>query len=56
MVEHGPWITTGGKQWCFSCGHVALNNDISRWATRVGCYFKEHPAYKNKMKKAGGRC
>ena len=53
--EHGPWITTAGKTWCFSCGHVALNNEVSRWATKVGCYFREHPAYKNKMKKAGGR-
>lgn len=53
--EHGPWITTGGKQWCFSCGHVALNNNVSRWATKVGCYFREHPSFKRKLKKAGGR-
>lgn len=52
---HGPWITSGGKRWCFSCGHVALNNDISRWATKIGCDYRDHPSYKQRMKKAGGR-
>ena len=52
---HGPWIVSGGKSWCFSCGHVALNNEVSRWATEKGCLYKLHPSWKSKLKKAGGR-
>jgi hypothetical protein len=52
---HGPWITSGGKKWCFSCGHVSLNNTISRWVDSVGCNFRDHPSYKNRLKKAGGQ-
>lgn len=53
-VEHGPWINVGGKMWCFGCGHVALNNNISRWVSKIGCYFREHPSYRQRLKRIGG--
>ena len=52
---HGPMITSGGKNWCFSCGHVMLHNTVSRWATDKGCLSDLHPSYSRMAKKAGGR-
>jgi hypothetical protein len=52
---HGPMITSGGKNWCFSCGHVMLHNTVSRWATDKGCLNDLHPSYSRMVKKAGGR-
>ena len=54
MKGHGPWITVGGKQWCFSCGHVALNNAASDWVTERGCLYDLHPEYKAAMKRLAG--
>jgi len=54
MIPHGPLISAGGKLWCFSCGHVLLNNVISRWATEKGCMYDIHPSFNRMMKKAGG--
>lgn len=55
MKPHGPCISVGGKLWCFSCGHVLLNNTISRWVTEKGCLYDLHPSYPKQLKKAGGR-
>ena len=55
MIPHGPLIMAGGKMFCFSCGHVLLNNVVSRWATEKGCMYDIHPSYKRMMKKAGGQ-
>lgn len=51
MVGHGPWIVSGGKQWCFSCGLIALNNRASDWCVDKGCLYDLHPQYQKSMKK-----
>lgn len=38
----------GGKQFCLSCGLLALNNDFTSWAIRMGCKHKLHSSYANK--------
>jgi hypothetical protein len=40
-----------GKLYCVYCGLVNLNNDPTRWAVKMGCNYKDHVSYRNKMKK-----
>ncbi|MDX1532628.1 MAG: hypothetical protein R3230_00310 [Nitrosopumilaceae archaeon] len=51
---HGPWITLGGKQYCWGCGLVALNNQASDWCVDKGCLYNIHPQYKSSMKRLAG--
>lgn len=39
-----------GKNYCFVCGLVAINNDVTRWCIEKGCYHEDHPQYKSKLK------
>lgn len=55
MQGHGPVIVNGGKQWCFSCGLVALNNKASDWCWDKGCLYDLHPQYEKSMKKLAGK-
>lgn len=41
MYRNYPWAV------CLHCGHVSLKNDISRWASKKGCAYREDPAYVN---------
>lgn len=43
-----------GKQYCRCCGLVALNNPISIWCIEMGCNYKDHPQYQNKLSKLAG--
>ena len=55
MEPHGPWIVSGGKRWCFSCGLVDLKNSASEWCVEKGCLYDLHPNYEKKMKKLAGK-
>ncbi len=35
----------GGKLVCRSCGLVALNNELSRCAVKLGCNYADHPTW-----------
>ena len=40
-----------GKQYCYRCGLVALNNDFTQWCVRMGCNHEDNPQYKNMRSK-----
>lgn len=48
-------LTGVGKQYCYRCGLVALNNPLTDWCVAKGCYHDDHPAYKSQVKKLGGK-
>lgn len=35
---------------CDYCGLVLLNNRITEWAVRMGCYHEDHVQFKEKLK------
>lgn len=41
----------GGKPYCLKCGLVALNNEYSQWALKVGCLSELHPDNKRMRKR-----
>lgn len=45
---HSFDLRTAGKQVCSNCGLVALNNQFTAWAIRMGCRHKDHPSYSSK--------
>lgn len=34
-----------GKPYCCHCGLVALNNEFTRWAVKMGCNNGDHPQH-----------
>lgn len=32
-------------QYCTKCGILALRNEFSQWAVKVGCNYADHPSY-----------
>lgn len=34
-----------GRQYCRKCGLIAVNNELSQWAVRMGCNYSDHPSY-----------
>jgi hypothetical protein len=48
------WINPGNilyKPYCRRCGLVKLNNPITNWCVSQGCYYDEHPKYKQTLKR-----
>ena len=45
--HHGRWYKLGKIPYeiCAGCGLVALRNEISRWALRHGCDYKDDPGW-----------
>lgn len=41
----------GGKLVCRTCGLVALNNDLSRYAVQLGCNYASHPTWKQTVRR-----
>lgn len=41
----------GGKQYCKSCGLVALNNKFTDWCIDKGCNHTDHPQFQSTMKR-----
>lgn len=39
-----------GKQVCWQCGLIALNNKASDWCVQKGCNYADDPVYLSKMK------
>lgn len=37
------------NQYCINCGLIYLKNELTEWAVRQGCNYKEHVSYKNKL-------
>jgi hypothetical protein len=35
--------------YCGHCGFIYLKNELSEWVAKVGCNYREHPSYKNKL-------
>lgn len=44
-----------GKQCCSKCGLLALNNDFTYWAIKMGCNNSDHPSYRKEWLKSGKR-
>lgn len=40
-----------GKSYCKSCGLVALNNPLTDWCIQMGCNYRDHTQYNNKVKR-----
>lgn len=38
-------IRAGGKQYCLKCGLLALNNEFTSWAIKMGCDNESHSDY-----------
>lgn len=52
MKGHSFQILKGtGKQFCTSCGLVALNNQITQWCINKGCNYSDHPQFKSTLKR-----
>lgn len=34
---------------CWNCGLVAMKNELSQWAIRMGCNHKDHSSYQAKL-------
>lgn len=39
------------KPVCSGCGLMRLNNKITHWCVKQGCYYDEHPHYNKIFKK-----
>lgn len=50
--EKHEWYTNKliGKQVCWQCGLIALNNPASDWCVQKGCNYAEDAGYEGKMK------
>ena len=44
----------GGKQYCKSCGLVALRNKATQWCIDKGCNYSDHKQYDSAMKRLAG--
>jgi hypothetical protein len=44
----------GGKLVCRVCGLVALNNELSRYAVKLGCNYGDHPSWVATVKRLTG--
>lgn len=38
---------------CRACGLVFLSNDLTRWAVKHGCNYKEHPSWAAQVRRTG---
>lgn len=49
--EGHQWYSNrlAGKQVCWQCGLVALNNKASDWCVTKGCNYADDPSYERKM-------
>jgi hypothetical protein len=39
------------REVCVKCGLLNLNNSFTQWSIKMGCESKEHPDYKEQMRK-----
>lgn len=53
MVGHSFVLNSRiGKSVCKTCGLVALRNQFTDWAVRMGCMSEDHPNYGRERAKA----
>jgi hypothetical protein len=43
-----------GKQYCTTCGLVAIRTKITEWCIDKGCNYDDHPQYKQKVRSLTG--
>lgn len=51
LIGHSFTGKVGGFLYCEHCGLIALQNDFTRWAIKVGCLSHLHPSYNNQRSK-----
>lgn len=51
MINHSWRTSNFGKQYCSTCGLVALNNKITGWCIDKGCNHEDHPQYNSTLKR-----
>jgi hypothetical protein len=42
-------LTGTAYRYCVHCGLVAMRNELSQWAIKQGCNYKDHPSYSSKL-------
>lgn len=50
MEAHNFTMAVGRTAYrgCWNCGLIAMKNEFSQWAIRMGCNHKDHPSYESK--------